>query len=268
MKLRSTFLLVMAALGVALGQPMLAQSEDSRGKEIEELREQLNVLREEQLRMRQDIEQIKTLLKRQDQATQRDPYRGKTVSTEPGAVKGQETAKVTLVEFSDFQCPYCAKYVRETLPRLEEEYISTGRVKYVFRNLPLERIHKSAFHAAEAASCAGEQGQFWPMHDAIFANNRNLSEDFTALARQLDLNLEAFHACLSVGKFKADVRKDIQDAGQLTIGGTPTFLIGLTRPGQKEITVIRSFRGAVRFEQLKQALDAVLEIRQQQVSAK
>jgi len=241
----------------AQGRPATTSTEKT---EIEQLKEQLDLLREEQLRMRRDLEQIKALLKRQTSTAQGDPYRGKTVSIEGGSFKGQKDAKLTLVEFSDFQCPHCARYARETLPRLEEEYINNGRIQYVFRDLPLERIHNAAFRAAEAADCAGEQGQFWAMHDALFANRANLGEEkFGDLAQQLNLNSESFEACMQERKFKAQVESDIREAEQLSISGTPTFLIGLSRPGNDQITVIRSFRGAVRYEQLKQALDAVLE---------
>ncbi|MFB3904965.1 MAG: DsbA family protein [Acidobacteriota bacterium] len=262
MKSGSAVFFAVAALAGHMigGQPVYAQSQESTEKEIEQLKAQLNVLREEQLRMRRDLDQIKTLLKRQARTSQRDPYRGKTVNTDAASFKGKEDAKVTLVEFSDFQCAYCARYVRETLPRLEEEYINSGRVKLVFQNLPLEQIHKSAFRAAEAADCAGQQGQFWPMHDLLFANSADLSEEaFARFARRLNLSQEAFATCMVERKSRAEVESDVNEARQLAINGTPTFLIGLTQPGKSQITVLRSLRGAVSYEQMKQALDSVLE---------
>jgi protein-disulfide isomerase len=261
---RMSLTVATVVIAVLAGQPARPQNQPAEAStdksEIEQLKEQLNVLREEQLRMRRDLEQIKSLLKRRTSMAEGDPYRGKTVSLGGNSFKGQRDAKITLVEFSDFQCPHCARYARETLPRLEEEFISTGRIKYVFRDLPLERIHKSAFRAAEAANCAGEQGQFWPMHDTLFANRAELGEDkFGEFAKRLGLDAKAFEVCMQERKFKSEVENDMREAQQLSINGTPTFLIGLTRPGSDQITVIRSLRGAVRYEQLKQALDAVLE---------
>jgi len=268
MKSQSVFLLTFVALaGIALtDRSVWAQTEETPGssassaKEIEQLQEQLNLLREEQLRMRRDLDQIKALLKRQVQASQGDLYRGKTVNADPVSFKGSKDAKVTVVEFSDFQCSYCARFVLQTLPRIEEEYIKTGLVRFVFRNLPLDRIHKAAFRAAEAADCAGEQDQFWAMHDLLFTNRAGLGDEaFAQFAEQLNLNTQAFEACMVERKFKADVESDISEARQLAINGTPTFLIGLTQPGSNQIRVLRSLRGAVSYDQMKQALDSVLE---------
>jgi protein-disulfide isomerase len=90
--------------------------------------------------------------------------------------KGEKNAKVTLVEFSDYQCPFCARHVRATLPPLESEYIATGKIKYVFRNFPIASIHPLAFKAHEAANCSGEQDKYWEMHDRLFANSKALGQ--------------------------------------------------------------------------------------------
>jgi protein-disulfide isomerase len=85
-------------------------------------------------------------------------------------VKGNPNAKLTLIEFSDYQCPFCRRHAENTLPSLDKEYIATGKVRYVFHDFPLEAIHPQAFKAAEAAHCAGEQQKYWEMHGRLFAN--------------------------------------------------------------------------------------------------
>ena len=86
--------------------------------------------------------------------------------------RGNDVARVVVVEFSDYQCPFCALFFRQTLPQLDQDFIKTGKIKYVFNNVPLDQIHPTAFKAAEAAECARDQGKFWEMHDQIFTNQK------------------------------------------------------------------------------------------------
>src|SRR5438874_4471464 len=117
------------------------------------------------------------------------------------------------------------------MPQLEKDYIKTGKVKYVLRDFPIEAIHKQAFKAAEAARCAGEQGKFWEMHDAIFNNQRALDPaGLTEQAKTVGLDMAKFQPCLEEGKHAAAIRKDLADANQYGVRGTPHFLLGLTDP--------------------------------------
>ena len=92
------------------------------------------------------------------------------ITVDDALFKGEKNAKVTLIEFADYQCPFCARFYRETFPQIQENYIFTGKVKFFFLNFPLERSHPQAFKAAVAANCAGEQGKFWAMHDRLFTH--------------------------------------------------------------------------------------------------
>lgn len=139
--------------------------------------------------------------------------------------KGNSDAPVTMVEFSDFECPFCAAFYQNTLPQLEENYIKTGKVKLVFRDFPLP-FHANAQKAAEAAECAGEQEKFWEMHDAIFDHQENIGvADLKNYAVNLNLNSDKFNDCLDSGKYAGEVKQDMNDGSAVGVTGTPTFFI-------------------------------------------
>jgi protein-disulfide isomerase len=143
--------------------------------------------------------------------------------------KGSPEAKVTMVEFSDFLCPFCAQFAIWTLPKIEEEYVETGKVKLIFRNLPIHG--EVAARAAEAALCAHEQGQFWEYHDRLFADSLNRGrkaftpENLVALAVELGLDGEGFELCLDSRRYSSAVEEDIAEGKRLGVQGTPTFFI-------------------------------------------
>jgi protein-disulfide isomerase len=172
--------------------------------------------------------------------------------------KGTPNARVVIVEFSDYQCPFCARHVRETVPEIERAYVRTGKVRYVFRDFPLESIHPQAFQAAEAARCAGEQGKFWEMHDRLFAHQNALgSEDLLAHGEALGLDLRRFRRCLQERRFAERVRRDLREGQQAGVRGTPSFFVGIAAPGGK-VRVARVLRGAQPYEAFRQALEELL----------
>jgi len=145
------------------------------------------------------------------------------------------------------------------VPKLEEEYIKTGKLKYVIRDLPLESIHKNAFKAAEATHCAAEPGKYWEMHDLLFANQAKLNRpDLTAHAQTLGLNVAAFDECVDSGKYAARVRKDVAETQRLGASGTPTFFLGLTEPGGTQLKAVRVLRGAQPYTAFQEAIDSLL----------
>jgi prolipoprotein diacylglyceryl transferase len=145
-------------------------------------------------------------------------------AAEQDRVKGPADAPVTILEFSDFQCPYC-KTASETVKQVLAAY--PDKVKFIYRHFPLSAIHQDAQYAAEAAECAGDQGKFWEMSDVIFANQGKLSEaDLNKYAKDLKLDMGEFGDCLHDGKFKAKVEADIKSANEYGIGGTPSFFVG------------------------------------------
>jgi protein-disulfide isomerase len=145
---------------------------------------------------------------------------------------GDAAAPVTIVEYTDYQCPYCARHVAETLPTMLTEMIDTGRVRYIVKDFPLDNIHPQARAAAVAARCAGEQDAYWPMHDALFAQQAEwsgqeatLNDTFAAMAAELSLDGDAFAACLSDGRFDDAIQANQDEGFALGVNGTPAFFI-------------------------------------------
>jgi len=153
------------------------------------------------------------------------------ISPEGHFYLGPKNAKVLIEEYSDFQCPYCGLYVRETLPKIKSEYIDKGLVRYQFINMPLRSIHPAAQKAAEAALCAGKQGKFWEMHDLLFEKQREWAtqisplKTFEGYAGQIGLNLEKFRTCLQTGETALQVQNDLTEAAKRGVVATPTFFI-------------------------------------------
>jgi protein-disulfide isomerase len=165
---------------------------------------------------------IDTLREKYSVSTNLEPLR---FEVDPGdsPYYGSENAKVTLIEFSDFECPYCSR-LAETLDRVKKEYSDT--IKLVFRQYPLSKIHPNAQKAAEASLCAADQGKFWEMHDLLFADRKALKiEDLKAKAAQLDLDAGQFDSCLDNGKHASAVQADLRDGMAVGVSGTPALFI-------------------------------------------
>lgn len=161
---------------------------------------------------------------------------------------GNPDAPVTMVEFSDFECPFCGRFWRTTLPEIKERYIKTGKVKFIYRDFPITSIHSNAQKAAEAAECADEQGQFWAYHDLIFQHQDALGvANYKRWAAEIGLDTARFNSCLDAGKYTDEVAKDFRDGQAAGVTGTPTFFING-----------RSVVGALPFEQLASVIDAAL----------
>lgn len=144
----------------------------------------------------------------------------------PGPSKGDAAAPVTLVEFSDFQCSYCRKFWRDTLPRIEETYIRTGKVRFVYRHLAL--LGPPSVEAALAAECAHAQGKFWPYHDRLFASGGifALSEgSLKGYAKELGMDAAKFSQCVGAPETRETVERETMVARAIGMTGTPAFLI-------------------------------------------
>jgi len=170
---------------------------------------------------------------KQAEATQPQVVSGDYTDDDP--VMGDKDAPVTIVEWSDFECPFCRRFFNDTLPTLKEKYIDTGKVKFVYRDFPLS-FHKDALPAALAANCAREQGNdetFFAYHDLIFNGENKLGqgtvdipeESLKAYALQLGLNTDRFNECLSSQKYADEVQKDFADGQSVGVRGTPAFLV-------------------------------------------
>jgi protein-disulfide isomerase len=151
-----------------------------------------------------------------------------TVPIKGKQVMGAKDAPVTVVEFADYQCPFCLRFTKTTFPLLKKKYIDTGKVRWVALNLPLP-FHKDARKAAQAAHCAGEQDKFWEMRELLFRNPQKLNtENLPAHAATLSLDINAFNTCLQSDRHLADIDQDAKDAKAVRLTGTPSFIIGKT----------------------------------------
>jgi len=169
------------------------------------------------------------------------------VEIDDDAVFGDKNAEVTLIEFSDYECPFCGKYYSETYSQIKKAYVDTGKVKIVFRDFPLS-FHQNAQKSAEAAECAGEQNKYFEMHDKLFENQQAL--DVVSLkkyAQEIGLNVGDFNACLDSGKMVAEIKKDFADGQAAGVKGTPAFFING-----------KLLSGAQPFSAFQQAIDAEL----------
>lgn len=176
-----------------------------------------------------------------------------TASADDDAVLGDnKKAKVTIIEFSDYQCPFCGRFFSQTLPQIRSQYVDTGKVKMAFRDFPLS-FHENAMPAAIAAECVKEKGgdaAYWKMHDKLFENQATLSKDnLKAYAKELGYDIST---CLDSEKFKTEVQKDMSDGQKAGCQGTPCFIVmGSDGKGT-------SISGAQPFEAFKQVIDAKL----------
>ena len=165
------------------------------------------------------------------------------ISEEGSFVIGSHDAPITIVEYTDFQCPFCTRHLSDTYPLLLENYIETGVVRYVFKDFPLQSIHPQATIAAEAARCAGDQGQWLEMHDLLFTNQNQWSVSdpipvFVSYADQLGLDTAVFQACVESRQYQAAVEADLQEGSGFGVTGTPTFFFnGLILAGAQPYEV-------------------------------
>ncbi|MCJ7633203.1 DsbA family protein [Candidatus Bathyarchaeota archaeon] len=221
--------------------------------------EEIQALKKGQEEIRKQLLEIKQLIQSRPAAAPAAPdVRNVPVDLGNRPAKGSTSAKLTLIEFSDYQCPFCARHTKDTNPQLQKEYVDSGKVRYVYFDMPLESIHKSAFKAAEATRCAGDLGKYWEMHERLFASQQKL-EPWSEHAKALDLNATMFDNCMSSGKYAQAVRADIAVAQKLGITGTPSFLLALSDPKDpQKVTGLSLLRGAQPFNNFKTELDKAL----------
>lgn len=141
--------------------------------------------------------------------------------------KGNANASVVITEYSEYECPFCSKFTLETLPQLQNDYIETGKVLFVFKDFPIPN-HKFAQKASEATYCAGEQNEekFWELHVKLFENQKNLAiEDILKYGEELDLNVNALASCIESGKYEVLVLRNRQDGLNAEVNATPTLMV-------------------------------------------
>ena len=182
-----------------------------------------------------ELRQIRQLLEKQAkqapaaQAAPEQPTRASVNLVGANSI-GSKDAALTMVEFTDYQCPFCQRFHLNTFNDIKKNYIDTGKVRFYSRDLPLD-FHANALRAAQAARCAGDQGQFWQMRDVMATNADKLEMDnLVKFAGDLKLDVAAFRACVESEKYKDAVQKDAAEAMRIGANGTPAFVIGKSTP--------------------------------------
>jgi len=169
----------------------------------------------------------------------------------------QGAGRVVLIEFSDFECPFCARHAQTTAPKIKELFVDSRRIQHVFLNFPME-FHRNAQVAAEAAECAALQGKFWQMHERLYAQQQALRKtDLMLAAQTLELDATAFGECLNTGETKDKVMRDAEEGRRLGVSGTPAFLLGIRRK-DGSIDLMKRLNGALPFERFEETINEVL----------
>ncbi len=207
-------------LGLTVGPPVPAKAEGINQEQADAIL--------------QELKQIRLLLQQMQQqnvasGTRRAAPSAKVkVSLGDGYSLGEETAPVTLVEFTDYQCPFCRRFHASTFEKLKKSYIDSGKLRYISRDLPLP-FHQYALKAAQAARCAGEQGKFWELRHVLISNGDKLGQEaILDYSQELSLDMEQFRGCVDSQKYVAEIQRDISEANVAGITGTPTFVLGKT----------------------------------------
>ena len=239
----------------------------SQSDELAALRREVQALKAQQQAMESDLKTIKGLLqslvqpRAQGQPTG-DQFVSKGIDLTDEPTKGEPAAKVTLVEVSDYQCPFCRRQALQILPKLMAEYVNTGKVRYVFVDYPIAQLHPDAFKSHEAAACAGDQGKYWQMHNLLFTNSpAKDASQLIASAATLGVDMKKFEACLNGGNggtHAPAIRESVARMQQLGVGGTPLVLIGMTPAPGSPMKIVSSVYGAKPYPEFKAALDAAL----------
>lgn len=260
---RSTIISLALLIAVLPGLTRSQTPGQSRpSDEQQEIRKEIRELKQGQEAIQKELQEIKRLLMAREAGRAGAPPRPENISISGRPFRGSQNARVVLIEFSDYQCPFCGRFYRDTLPQLDKAYVEAGKIKYVFNNLPLEELHSSAFRAAQAVECAFDQGKFWELHNRLFANPNALApSDLAIQAKASGLDVTQFNQCLESGKTSAVVRAGIEMAESIGIQATPTFVVGLVdakNPDINNIKIVGLISGAHPFAVFKTAIDKAL----------
>ena len=220
--------------------------------------EEIASLRKELAEIKKELAEIKSILQGALRP-RRQPTRTATISIAGRPSLGRQDAPVTMVEFSDYQCPFCKRYASTVYPIIKKDYIDTGKLRYVFRDFPIANLHPQAKKAHEAAYCAGEQNKYWEMHDILFQNPGDFS--VPALKRygqEIGIGGDTFNDCLESSKYAREIEKEITEGTKAGVRGTPSFFIGPSGSGE-EITGTM-VRGAQPLSRFRQIIENVLKL--------
>jgi len=228
-------------------------TESSILRELATIRKEIETLRTEVGDLREKVGDIHRVAVRPSA-----PPPPETVNLDENRALGNADARVAIVEFSDYQCPYCQRFFAQTFPQIEKSYIETGKVRFFFRDFPLTQIHPQAKAAAIAANCAARQEAYWRMHHVLFENQDRLGPElYPELAKELGLDVTGFQSCLAEPAESERVDQDLAYGQTLAIQGTPHYFVGRVEEGQ--LVDVQRVNGAQPFEAFSKVIDSLLQ---------
>lgn len=228
------------------------------------LRKEMDLLRERLAVLQKEVDTLKAQRPAQPAAAPApaptNPSNDFVLDLSRAPIRGSDSARVTLVEVSDFECPFCGRYFVQTAPQIVKQYVDAGKIRHAFVHLPIAS-HKYAFKAAEAAACAADQGKFWDMHDRLFSNQGPALAPGLLPDKGVQVGLtnqDLYKSCLESSKHAADIRADMAMVQQHGVTATPTFFLGTLDPKTRHIKVARRIVGAKPFATFQQSLNELL----------
>jgi protein-disulfide isomerase len=243
-------LLVMAATPLAQAPASVAQQPATQ---------QPGITQQQGEEMLRELRAIRMLLERlttPQPPSPPQPQSGK-VTNLTGYALGRPDAPLTMVEFTDLQCPFCRRFILTSFEEIRKNWIDTGRLRYISRDFPLTELHAQAMSAARAARCAGEQGKFWEMRLGLMRNANLLTPEYIQkAAADLQMDTKAFAACAASNKYDADIQSEMQEGLKLGVTGTPTFIVGRTTASAVEGPMLV---GALPYAQFDAKLRSLLD---------
>lgn len=243
--------LLSIALVVAVGAGAAQPAND----EIVKLKDEVARLGIQQQQILASLDELKKMMRGPTPPALKPPQ---TMGLAGEPFKGEASAKLAIIEYADFQCPFCRRFEHDVYPQIRDTYVKTGKLKYFHRDMPLA-FHQGALPAARAAHCASEQGKFWEMHDSLLGDAASLSAaDIDERAGKLGMNVAELDKCISSDRFADIIQRGITEANEMQISGTPTFIIGTLDAQGKVMSVKKTVVGASPFEAFKAALDPLL----------
>ena len=253
--------------GACSGLRAQPQPEPQKKRAGTSLQAQIDGLREGQERLQKELAELKALLTeraaRVDTPAAAKPQEAMTLNVFGEPFKGSAGARVAILEYSDFDCSFCAKYAAEIFPLIDQAYIQTGQVKYFFRDLPGPE-HPNALFKARVARCAGEQEQFWGAHDRLFRDQSPFDgPGLLAFGRALGLDGERFNTCITSDRYLEAIQRSAMGASRMRINGTPAFFIGTLSEDGTVLRAAKVFLGAESFQVFRSALDDLLKPQKQ-----
>lgn len=255
-------LLMRFSLAVLVAVPGL-RAQPAPGTERPPLQVQIDQLREGQDQLLQELKALKALVQersaRVEAPAAKRPAELLSVNVFGEPFKGSPMARVAILEYSDFDCSYCAKYATEIYPLIDHAYLQAGTVKYFYRDYPGPE-HPGAPFKAKVARCAGDQDRFWEAHDRLFRNQKPFDAPGMALfTQELGLDATRFQACLTSNRYVEAIQRSADGAARMRLNGTPAFLIGTLSEDGSLLQATKVFLGAESFQAFRDALDGLLK---------